>query len=134
MSSVDPVIHLLADLDHPARPRVEFRDALLALLLAEARRAMGREPEAQASARSNGWRARVLGAVRRRPGRTMLAFVVVAGAAALALLVGSPWKDSPGFLERARAALTPPSGTILHYRYEETQSAGALGCTVDRAA
>ena len=60
----------------------------------------------------------------------MLAFVVVAGAAALALLVGSPWKDSPGFLERAQAALTPPSGTILHYRYEETQSAGALGCTV----
>ena len=57
VSSVDPVIHLLADLDHPARPRVEFRDALLALLLAELEEAMGREPEAQASARSNGWRA-----------------------------------------------------------------------------
>ena len=93
MSSVDPVVHLLADLDHPARPTVEFQDALLARLLGELEEAMGREPEAQASARSNGWRARVLRAVRRRPGRTVLAFVAVAGAAAAALFVSSPWKD-----------------------------------------
>ena len=93
MSSVDPVVRLLADLDRPARPTVEFQDALLARLLGELEDAMRREPEAQATARSNGWGARVLRAVRRRPGRTMLAFAAVAGAAAAALFVSSSLED-----------------------------------------
>jgi len=56
---------------------------------------------------------------------------VLAGAAAAALFVSAPWKDSPGFLERAQAALAPPEeGSVLHYRYEETQISKDFGCTV----
>ena len=54
MSSVDPVVRLLADLDRPARPTVEFQDALLARLLGELEGAIRPEPEAQASDRSHG--------------------------------------------------------------------------------
>ena len=132
MSSVDPVVRLLADLDRPARPTVEFRDALLARLLGELEEAIRRELEAQATARSSGWGARVLHAVRRRPGRTMLAFAAVAGAAAAALFISTPWTTSPGFLERAQAALTPPAGTILHYRSEATMTSTDPACTVRR--
>jgi RNA polymerase sigma-70 factor (ECF subfamily) len=70
--------------------------------------AIRRELEARATARSNGRGARVLRAVGRRPGRTTLAVAAVAGAVAAALFVSSPWKTSPGFLERAQAALTHP--------------------------
>ena len=37
MSTVDPVVKVLADLDHPATPTAEFQDALLVRLLAELR-------------------------------------------------------------------------------------------------
>jgi hypothetical protein len=62
--------------------------------------------------------ARVLRAIRKRPGRTALALAAVAGAAAAALFIASPWKSSPGFLERAQAALTPPPGSILHIKWD----------------
>jgi hypothetical protein len=93
--------------------------------------AIRRELEAQATARSNGWGARVLRAVRRRPGRTTLALAAVAGAAAAALFFGTPWKTSPGFLEEVQAALTP-EGSILHMRWEDIQSSSDLdpACTV----
>jgi hypothetical protein len=92
--------------------------------------AIRRELEAQATARSNGWGARVLRAVRRRPGRIMLAFAAVAGAAAAALFVSGPWKTSPslGFLEEVQAALTPPDGTVLHMKVVLTKK--PAGCEV----
>jgi hypothetical protein len=129
--SSDPVVRLLADLDQPARPTAEFQDALLARLLGELEGANRPEREAQVDASSNGWRARVLRAARRRPGRTMLAFAAVAGAAAAALFVSSPWKTAPGFsLERAQAVLTPPEGTILHAAWTVTRKSQDYGCTV----
>ena len=54
MSSVDPVVRLLADLDRPATPAIEFQDALLARLLGELERAICPELEVQASGRSHG--------------------------------------------------------------------------------
>ena len=101
--------------------------------------AIRRELEAPATARSNGWGARMLRAVRRRPGRTTLAFAAVAGAAAAALFVSSPWKSSPGFLEpaqaarfleRAESALTQPAGTIVHFSAEWSRTSTRFGCTV----
>jgi hypothetical protein len=78
--------------------------------------AIRRELEAQATARSNGRGARLLSAVRRRPGRTTLALAAVVGTAAAALFVGSPWKSPPGFLEQVQAAVTPRAGTVLHMK------------------
>jgi hypothetical protein len=127
MSSDDPVIRLLADLDRPARPRVEFRDSLLARLLAQLEDGMGREPAVQASARSTGWRARVLRTVRRRRRRTILAFAAVTGAAVAALFVSSPWTTAPGFLEQVNAAITPPAGSVLHVKLVMTEK---RSCTV----
>ena len=91
----------------------------------ELEEAIGRELEAQATARSNGRGARMLRAVRRRPGRTTLAFAAVAGAAAAALFVSSPWKGSPGFLEEVRAAIAPRAGTVLHVKGVITDNAPA---------
>jgi hypothetical protein len=56
--------------------------------------------------------------VRRRSGRTVLALAALAVVVGTALFVSAPWKNSPGFLERAQAALTPPAGTVLHMRWE----------------
>lgn len=66
---------------------------------------------------------------RRRYG--VLAFaaaLVIAGATALFLV--APWASTPGFLERAQAALTPSAGTILHYRWQETRTSTQFSCTV----
>ena len=73
MSSVDPVVRLLADLDRPARPAVEFQDALLARLLGQLEDAFHHEPEARAHRRVQGRGARVLRPLGRRPGRMALA-------------------------------------------------------------
>jgi hypothetical protein len=92
--------------------------------------AIRRELEAEASARSNGRAARVLRAVRRRPGRTTLAFAAAAGAAAAALFVSSPWKTTPpGFLEQVQAALTPRAGTVLHLKVVMTENRAACKVT-----
>lgn len=64
--------------------------------------------------------------------RLLLAAATLVIAAAAALLATPPWNDSPGFLARAEAALTPPAGTILHMKYEWTFTAKTLGCTVTR--
>jgi hypothetical protein len=77
--------------------------------------AIRHELQAEGRARSNGWSARVLHAMRRRP-RRVLALAAVAGATAAALFVSSPWKSSPGFLEEVRAAITPGAGTVLHVK------------------
>ena len=100
-----------------ARFRTELEDAIR------------RELDVQATARSNGRGARLLRAVRRRPGRTILAFAAITGATAAALFVSSPWQSSPGFLERAQAALTPPPGRILHMKWQMIVTSEDPACT-----
>lgn len=70
--------------------------------------------------------------VRRRPGRTVLGLAALAGVVGTALFVSAPWKNSPGFLERAQAALTPPAGTILHMRWESGLHSIDPACTITR--
>jgi hypothetical protein len=66
----------------------------------------------------------------KRPGYVVASLALVAAAAA-ALFVSAPWRDSPGFLARAQAALTPPPGSILHMKWETTNySTNAQRCTV----
>lgn len=43
-----------------------------------------------------------------------------------------PGPNSPGFLERAEAALTPPTETVPHYRWEATYTSTDPACTVTR--
>jgi hypothetical protein len=77
-----------------------------------------------------------LGADRRRlrkhlaGHRLLLASVTLAITAAVGLIVTSPWTDSPAFLERAEAALTPPAGTVLHVKWELTSTSTNHACTV----
>ena len=68
--------------------------------------------------------------ITKRPGYTAVALAALVGAAAAALFVSSPWKDSPGFLERARAALAPPADTILHMKWVVISSVTETPCTV----
>jgi hypothetical protein len=63
--------------------------------------------------------------------RLLLASAALSIAAAVTLLLSAPWSDSPGFLARAEAALTPPAGTILHMRWEETATSTDPACTVE---
>ena len=95
---------------------------------AELEDAIRRELKAQTTARSNGWGARLLRAVKRRPGRTTLALATVAGVVAAALFVSSPWKTPPGFLEQVQAAIAPERGTVLHVKLAMTEK--RAGCTV----
>jgi hypothetical protein len=77
-------------------------------------------------------RGRALRRIRTRPAYIMLAAAALAAAAAAALFVSTPWHDSPGLLERAQAALTPPAGTILHEKSEMTWISTDPACTVTR--
>src|SRR5262249_47400784 len=65
-----------------------------------------------------------LGIVRwalKRPAYLGLASLAIVGAAAAALFVSAPWDASPGFLERAQAALAAPTtGTVLHMKWDMT--------------
>jgi len=60
------------------------------------------------------------------------ALVAVAGATATAVFLSTPWNNSPGFLERAQAALTPDAETVLHAKWEETWTSTDPQCTVER--
>lgn len=73
---------------------------------------------------------RVLRRMRNRRGGIALACAVLSVAVVAALFVDAPWKSSPGFLERAQAALTPPEGMILHATWEVTRTSRDYGCTV----
>jgi hypothetical protein len=128
MSSDDPVVHLLADLDRPVSPRIRFHDLLLAQLLTELEEATRRMPEAGAPDRSQGPDSSVVRPRRRRLGRMALAMAVVAGTAVAALFASSPWKSAPGFLEEVQAALTPPAGAVLHWKVVMTPN--MAGCKV----
>jgi hypothetical protein len=59
------------------------------------------------------------------PRRLGVLFAVAAAVAAVALAVTTPWKSAPGLVEanvvgRAEAALTLPSGTVLHMKLEDS--------------
>jgi hypothetical protein len=67
----------------------------------------------------------------RRPLRTrvprprlLVASAALAIAAGVALFVTAPWGGSPDFLAKAQAALTPPTGTVLHVRYRPGRPRG----------
>jgi hypothetical protein len=60
----------------------------------------------------------------------ILALAAAAAAAGTALFVTAPWKSSPGFLERAQAALTLPEGRILHAKWQYIRTSKDFGCTV----
>ena len=77
-------------------------------------------------------RANVLRLVGRRPGYSLLAVTALAGVTGAALFLGGPRSDSPGFLERAEAALTPPAETIVHMKWEVTSSVSDPACSVTR--
>ncbi|HET9286217.1 MAG TPA: hypothetical protein VFO26_01550 [Gaiella sp.] len=87
---------------------------------------------ARAIDREHEQRGRALRRIRKRPGYMVLATAALAAAAAAALFVSTPWNSSPGVLERAQAALTPPAGTILHQRWEMTWISTNPACTVTR--
>jgi hypothetical protein len=82
VNSVDPVVKALADLDQPANPMVEFKDALLARLLAELCPVAEARPH-----RDRPWRVHSLPAVRWRHGHRRR--VVVLAAVALVVVVGA---------------------------------------------
>jgi len=73
VNSVDPVVKVLTGLDHPANPTVEFKDALLARLLAELRPAAEPRPR-----RDRPWRVYSFPGVRWRHGRRRGVFAFVA--------------------------------------------------------
>jgi hypothetical protein len=98
-------------------PEVETRADAIAVARTDLESAIGRE---QARRRAS----------RRRRRFVALAVAALAGATIAALFVSTPWKSSPGFLERAQAALTPPAGSILHERWKTTWTSREFGCTV----
>jgi hypothetical protein len=65
--------------------------------------------------------------------RLLLTSAILAVAAAVALLVTTPWNSSPGFLEKAQAALAPQAGMILHKKWELTTTSADPACTVKHA-
>jgi hypothetical protein len=74
---------------------------------------------------------RVVQPIGKRATYRMLAFAVLAGATVTALFISTPWSNSPSFLEKAQAALTPRAGMILHEKWEETTTSTDPACTVD---
>lgn len=55
--------------------------------------------------------------------RVVLVSVAFGAAMVAALFAIAPWSNSPSFLARAAAALTPSAGTVLYERWEETIAA-----------
>jgi hypothetical protein len=64
--------------------------------------------------------------------RLLLTAATLGIAAAVTLLFTAPWSNSPSFLARAEAALTPDAGTILHEKWEVTSTSTDPACTVTR--
>lgn len=115
----------------PAAPNDEARRR------ASARLAQALRDEAQAVSKvgdDQSLISRVLRLIRTRPTSSALAFAtLVAAAAAAALFLTAPWQNSPGFLAKAQAALTPPPGSVLHMRWESTDHpTSPQQCTVKR--
>ena len=74
------------------------------------------------------------GRARRRLARNrlLLTSATLAVATAVALPFMALWSNSPGFLARAEAALTPPAGTVLHMKWKVTSTSTEPACTVTR--
>jgi hypothetical protein len=77
--------------------------------------------------------------VERRPLRTrvprprlLVTSATLAIAAGVALFLTTPWSGSPDFLARAQAALTPPTGTVLHEKWQDTVTPTDRACTATR--
>jgi hypothetical protein len=76
----------------------------------------------------------------RRPVRTrvprprlLVTSAALAIAAGVALFVTAPWGGgSPDFLAKAQAALTPPAGTVLHEKWQDTVTSTDPACTATR--
>jgi hypothetical protein len=64
--------------------------------------------------------------------RLVLTSAALSIAAAVAFLFTAPWSNSPSFLARAEAALTPPNGTVLHMKWDVTSTSTDSGCKVTR--
>ena len=64
--------------------------------------------------------------------RLLASIATLVIAAVVALLFASPWSDSPGFLDRAQAALTADPRTVLHAKWEATWSSTDPACTIER--
>jgi hypothetical protein len=64
--------------------------------------------------------------------RLLLIAATLAIAAAVALVFTAPWSNSPRFLAKAQAALTPHAGTVLHEKWEATWTSTDPACTVKR--
>jgi hypothetical protein len=77
--------------------------------------------------------ARVLRLVANRPRSSAVALTALTCAIVAALFVSTPWSSSPGFLERAQAALTPPAGSILHVKWELTSTSTDPACRVEHS-
>ena len=93
----------------------EFRGGAPAASEDARRRASERLTSVIAAERTRGTRGlRSLGSLRY----SVVACAALVAVSAIALFVSAPWKESPGFLERAQAALAPPAGTVLHMRWE----------------
>jgi hypothetical protein len=73
---------------------------------------------------------RALNRIRKRRKVIGLAFAALTAVAVAALFVEAPWKSSPGFLDRAQAALTPPAGSVVHMKWEVTRTSPEFGCTL----
>jgi hypothetical protein len=78
-------------------------------------------------------RARPRSRARRGGSRLLLIAATFAIAAAVTLVVTTPWSSSPGVLEQAQAALTAPAGMILHAKWQTTATSTDPACTVTRA-
>jgi hypothetical protein len=92
---------------------------------ASARLAQAMGEEARRAAAANDRKTRLAGLlrlIRTRPRSSALAFGTLVAAAAAALFLSAPWSSSPGFLERAEAALTPPAGRVLHEQIDTTST------------
>jgi hypothetical protein len=93
--------------------------------------AMGDEARPTATANDEKTRlAGVLRLIRTRPRSSALALATLVAVAAAALFISAPWSNSPGFLERAEAALTPPAGTVLHEEIDLTSTWTRPNCRV----
>jgi hypothetical protein len=79
----------------------------------------------QQQARSSGDRRPWLSLGRNRLALTAATVAVVAVAA---LLFTTPWSSSPGFLDRAEAALTPSPGSVLYMKWETTRTTAEASC------
>jgi hypothetical protein len=76
--------------------------------------------------------ATALGGRLRPPSRALLIAASLSLVTAVALVVSAPWRDSPGLLEEAQAALTAPPNTIQYAKWQVTSSSTDPSCTVTR--